>query len=133
MVTAVVCTCIRPTGRSRIFIGTLKPKSEFRINKTGPGKRIEMGLGPAVDMPLAKVRQRTAEIREMLLEGIDPRVERLKSKEEAKPVADKPVVTFGGFALELLDSIEGGFKSLSIEPNGAARCSDHPGRFPKSG
>ncbi len=102
---------IRPSGRSWIFIGTLKPKGEFRIKKTGPGKRIEMGLGSALDVPLAKARQRAAEIREVLLEGIDPRVERLKSKEEAKPADDKPVVTFGGFALELLDTIEDGFKN----------------------
>jgi integrase len=102
---------IRPSGRSWIFIGTLKPKGEFRIKKTGPGKRIEMGLGSALDVPLAKARQRAAEIREMLLEGIDPRVERLKSKEETKTVDDKPVVTFGDFALELLDTIEDGFKN----------------------
>ncbi|WP_288483299.1 site-specific integrase [uncultured Novosphingobium sp.] len=102
---------IRPSGRSWIFIGTLKPKGEFRIKKTGPGKRIEMGLGSALDVPLAKARQRAAEIREVLLEGIDPRVERLKSKEEAKPADDKPVVTFGAFAMELLDSIEDGFRN----------------------
>ncbi len=102
---------IRPSGRSWIFIGTLKPKGEFRIKKTGPGKRVELGLGSALDVPLAKARQRAAEIREMLLEGIDPRVERLKSKEEAKPADEKPVVTFGAFAMELLDSIEDGFKN----------------------
>jgi integrase len=70
-----------------------------------------MGLGPAQDVSLAKARERAAEIREMLLDGIDPRVERLKSAEDTEPVSDEPVVTFGSFAMELLDSIEDGFKN----------------------
>ena len=102
---------VRPTGRSWIFIGTLKSKGQLKIKNTGNGKRIELGLGSAVDVGLAKARQRAAEIRDMLLEGIDPRVERLKSKDEAKRAEAPSAVTFGAFALELLDTIEDGFKN----------------------
>ncbi len=106
-----LCLRVRANGRSWIFIGTLKPKGKYRVKTTGKGVRVEMGLGPAQDVSLAKARERAAEIREMLLEGIDPRVERLKSGEDTEPVTDEPTVTFGAFAMELLDSIEDGFKN----------------------
>lgn len=85
---------IRTSGRSWFFIGTLH------------GKRIELGLGSALDVTLAKARERAAQIRAMLLDGIDPRVERAKAK-----IAARPVVTFGAFAMELVDDIEDGFKN----------------------
>ena len=85
---------VRPSGRSWFYIGTLD------------GKRIELGLGSALDVSLAKARERAGAIREMLIDGIDPRIERAKAK-----VKKKPVVTFGTFALELLDDIEDGFKN----------------------
>ncbi|WP_125954896.1 site-specific integrase [Novosphingobium sp. MD-1] len=85
---------IRTSGRSWFFIGTLH------------GKRIELGLGSALDVTLAKARERAAHIRAMLLDGIDPRVERAKAK-----IAARPVVTFGAFAMELVDDIEDGFKN----------------------
>lgn len=102
---------IRPSGRSWIFIGTLKPKGQLKIKHTGKGDRIELGLGSALDVGLAKARERAAEIRDMLQEGIDPRAERLKSKKEAKPADSEPAMTFGTFAMELLDSIEDAFKN----------------------
>lgn len=85
---------IRTSGRSWIFIGTLL------------SKRIELGLGNAIDVTLAKARERAASIRTMLLDDIDPRIERAKAKVQAKPV-----VTFGAFAMELVDDIEEGFKN----------------------
>ncbi|OJW66437.1 MAG: integrase [Sphingomonadales bacterium 63-6] len=85
---------IRASGRSWFFIGTLD------------GKRIELGLGSALDVSLAKARERAAEIRAMLIDGSDPRAERAKAK-----LQKKPVVTFGAFAMELLDDIEDGFKN----------------------
>jgi integrase len=102
---------VRSSGRSWIFIGTLKPKGQRKIKGTGSGERVELGLGSALDIGLKKARERAEEIRTMLLDGIDPRVERLKSKEEAKPAANEPAVTFGAFAVELLDTIEDGFKN----------------------
>jgi hypothetical protein len=44
----------------------------------------------------------------MLVDGIDPRVERAKAKLVAE---EKPAVTFGAFALDLVDSLEDGFKN----------------------
>lgn len=85
---------LRVSGRSWFFIGTLD------------GKRIELGLGSALDVSLAKARERAAEIRAMLIDGIDPRAERAKAR-----IQKKPVVTFGAFAMELLDDIEDGFKN----------------------
>lgn len=87
---------VRASGRSWFFIGTYN------------GKRIELGLGSALDVTLAKARERAAEIRTMLVDGIDPRVERAKAKLVAE---EKPAVTFGAFALELVDSLEDGFKN----------------------
>ena len=87
---------IRTSGRSWIFIGTFE------------GKRIELGLGTALDVTLAKARDRAAEIRTMLIDGIDPRAERAKAK---TPVKEEPKATFGKFAMELVDDIEDGFKN----------------------
>jgi len=62
---------IRPSGRSWIFIGTLKSKGQFKIKDAGKSDQIELGIGSVLDVGLAKARQRAAEIRDMLLEGID--------------------------------------------------------------
>lgn len=87
---------VRKSGRSWFFIGTLA------------GKRIELGLGSALDVSLAKARKRAEEIREMLVDGLDPRVERAKANIK---VEEEPVVTFGVFAMELVDDIQDGFKN----------------------
>ena len=85
---------VRTSGRSWFYIGTLD------------GKRIELGLGSAMDISLAKARERAGAIREMLIDGIDPRDARAKAK-----IAKKPKVTFGKFAMELVADIEDGFKN----------------------
>lgn len=89
---------VRTSGRSWFFIGTLN------------GKRFELGLGNALDVSLAKARERANEIRTMLIDGLDPRTERAKAKAMAK-VTEAPVVTFGSFAMDLIDDIEEGFKN----------------------
>jgi integrase len=85
---------VRPSGRSWFFIGTLD------------GKRFEMGLGPALDVSLAKARERAAAARVALLDKRDPRQDRVGSND-----AEEPEVTFGEFAMAFLDSIEDGFKN----------------------
>jgi hypothetical protein len=47
---------IRQSGRSWFYIGTLA------------GQRLEFGLGPAIDISLAKARERADAIRQMLIE-----------------------------------------------------------------
>lgn len=78
----------RESGRSWFYIGTLH------------GKRLEMGLGSELDIPLAKARERAGEIRALLIDGKDPRVVKSSAK-----------VKFGEFAMTFLDSIEDGFKN----------------------
>jgi len=36
---------IRSSGRSWVFVGTLKPRGQRKIKGAGSGKRIELGLG----------------------------------------------------------------------------------------
>ncbi|MCW2391921.1 integrase [Sphingobium sp. B11D3A] len=70
------------------------------------GRRREMGLGSVQDVSLAKAREKAAAARSQYLDGIDPIAAR-----KAVKVDKKPEVTFGAFAIELLDSIEDGFKN----------------------
>ena len=83
---------VRPAGRSWFYIGTLH------------GKRIELGLGSVIDIPLAKARERAAEIRTLLLDGKDPRLARARAKQQQ-------AATFGIFAKQFVASIEDGFKN----------------------
>lgn len=83
---------VRASGRSWFYIGSFH------------GQRFELGLGSALDISLAKARERTDEIRALLLDGKDPRAERAKAKQGQ-------ATTFGAFAMEWLDGIEGSFKN----------------------
>jgi integrase len=85
---------VRASGRSWFYIGALN------------GKRLELGLGPVLDISLAKARERAADIRAMLLDGKDPRAERAHGR-----TSHKQVVTFGAFAMDLVADIEDGFKN----------------------
>lgn len=85
---------IRKSGRSWIFIGTVN------------GKRFEMGLGSALDVSLAKAREKAREVRQHALEGRDPRTVRDKASEE-----NATQVSFGTFAEQYVDEIEGGFRN----------------------
>lgn len=58
---------VRESGRSWFFIGSHQ------------GKRFEMGLGSALDVSLAKARERAHEARAYLLQGRHPLAERKKS------------------------------------------------------
>ena len=85
---------IRASGRSWFYIGTLN------------GKRIELGLGSDLDVSLVKARDKAAQVRQKLLDGIDPRDERRQAR-----LAAKPVITFGAFAKQHVAAIEDGFKN----------------------
>lgn len=85
---------VRPSGRSWFYIGTLN------------GKRFEMGLGSALDVSLAKARDKAGAARAEALDGRDPRWAKV-----AATVSVPPAITFGAFAAQHLDSIEDGFKN----------------------
>jgi integrase len=65
------------------------------------GKRREMGLGSVRDVPLAKARQRAADARQQLADGLDP----LASKEKPK------VMTFGEAADALIESMSSSWRN----------------------
>jgi integrase len=85
---------IRESGRSWFFIGTVN------------GKRLEMGLGSALDVTLARAREKAAEARLHALEGRDPRFERDKAKKQ-----HAQHLTFGTFAKSYVAEIEDGFRN----------------------
>ncbi len=70
------------------------------------GKRREMGLGSVLDVSLAQAREKAAAARAVQLDGRNPIAERAKVK-----VAERPAITFGAFAMQLLDDIEDGFRN----------------------
>jgi len=84
---------IRKSGRSWIFIGTVN------------GERFELGLGSALDVSLAKAREKATEVRQQALEGRDPRIVRQKASEE------NPQISFGRFAQRYVADIESGFRN----------------------
>lgn len=66
------------------------------------GRRVEMGLGSAADVPLATARDLAAGHREALAKGLDPRREREKSR---------TVPTFGECADKLIAKLRPGMRS----------------------
>jgi hypothetical protein len=65
------------------------------------GKRREMGLGSLRDVPLAKARERAAEARQKLTDGVDPIATRHKPK----------VMTFAEAADALIDSMASSWRN----------------------
>ncbi|MDG5750217.1 tyrosine-type recombinase/integrase [Qipengyuania sp. XHP0211] len=85
---------IRESGRSWFFIGTYK------------GQRRTLGIGNALDVTLAKAREKAKEGRLLILDGKDPKEEwRKRVKPDQKPT------TFGKFAKEYVAEIEDGFRN----------------------
>ncbi|MAG40476.1 MAG: integrase [Erythrobacteraceae bacterium] len=85
---------IRESGRSWFFIGTVN------------GKRFEMGLGSALDVTLAKAREKATEVRQLALEGRDPRKVRDSANEQ-----NAAEVSFGKFAQQYVADIESSFRN----------------------
>lgn len=71
----------------------------FRYQRDG--RRREMGLGGAQDVALAKARQKAAEARAQLAEGIDP-LDKRREALEAKKTAAMATVTFKDAALRYI-------------------------------
>lgn len=73
------------------------------------GRRREMGLGAADDVPLERARELAEKARIALAEGCDPLADRQMTKRVQRIcLAER---TFGQFANELLDSLDAGFRS----------------------
>jgi hypothetical protein len=72
------------------------------------GKRREMGLGSLRDVPLAKARERAAQARQKLADGLDPIATRNKPK----------VMTFGEAADALFESMTSSWRSENIGLSG---------------
>ena len=70
------------------------------------GRRRELGLGSALDVSLADVRKKAEELRAILVSGRDPALVRKQAQ-----IEERPKLTFGEIADELIDSIEHGFKN----------------------
>ena len=71
------------------------------------GRLREMSLGGYPDFSLKEAREKAAAARTLAKSGVDP----LAAKREAK-VKEASAKTFGAYAIELIDSIETGFKNL---------------------
>lgn len=85
---------VRASGRSWFFIGTVD------------GRRVEVGLGSALDVTLAMARDKAQIARHACLDGRHPR-----TALKPKVVPQKAVVTFGSFAAQYIADIEGGFRN----------------------
>ncbi|MDR6303071.1 integrase [Nitrobacter vulgaris] len=80
----------------------------FIYRDADTGRLRELGLGPAKGvrkhgLTLAQAREKAAAMRQLRLGGLDPIAHCKAEKTQA--------VTFGPFALELLESIKGGFRN----------------------
>jgi len=84
----------------------------FRWGAAGKNKRVEMGLGRYPDIGLADARQRAAEARRLIQDGINPLDARREA--EAKAAAERAAPgkpTFGAFADDLVKSVSTGFRN----------------------
>ena len=71
------------------------------------GKLREMSLGGYPGFSLKEAREKAAAARALAKDGVDP----LSARREAK-IKEASAKPFGQFAVELIDSIESGFKNL---------------------
>jgi integrase len=75
------------------------------------GKRREMGLGSASDVPLSRARQLAADARTHVAEGRDPIALREAQRDAALKADAKAVITFGAFAESYIASVEAGWRN----------------------
>ncbi|MCY1672099.1 integrase arm-type DNA-binding domain-containing protein [Novosphingobium sp. SL115] len=79
------------------------------------GQRIELGLGNALDVTQAEARERAADIRAMLIAGLDPLAERAKAKVKGLRTGENPERGRGRNGFGAYRGIGGG-ESLSPWP-----------------
>ncbi|CAN7509737.1 tyrosine-type recombinase/integrase [Pararhizobium sp. LjRoot238] len=92
------------------------------------GKRVELGLGRAADMPLKSARDVAQRYRTMVSKNEDPRIERAEEK--------KKLSTFGEVALEFIETQEGSWRNSKHRDQWYFTLSlrkDEQGKFKKEG
>lgn len=67
-------------GHGLRLVVTASGARKWVLRYTWRGKRVEMGLGSATDVSLADARQRAADARKMVADGLDPLAEARKAK-----------------------------------------------------
>jgi len=67
-------------GQGLWLVKSRKDAGKWMLRLVIAGKRREMGLGRWPDVPIAEARERAAEARRMLRDGLDPILERQKDK-----------------------------------------------------
>lgn len=73
-------------GQGLWLIKRSKGAGKWIVRLVIRGKRREMGLGPWPDVSIAEARERAAEARKAVRDGLDPIVERAKQRQAAKVV-----------------------------------------------
>jgi hypothetical protein len=87
-------------GGVYLFVDTTRRRWLFRY--TWHGTKMEVGLGSARTLSLAKAREVAAEYRGMVAEGLNPKTRRDKEKQDS---------TFGTFADEYVEAMSTGWKN----------------------
>ncbi len=97
--------CIRPSG-SRYW--------EFRYTKPVSGKNTFIGIGPYPDILLATAREKAQEMRRLLIEGIDPQIDKIVKKAQIKSTQAQ---TLQHVALEWRDFKSSRIKQKTLHDN----------------
>lgn len=92
---------------------------------TQSGKRREIGLGPVSAVSLAKARELSSEMRELVATGHDPR----SALSIANVNAPDREVTFGEFAEEYITSVESGWRNPVHRQQWRSTIRDHASRL----
>ena len=85
------------------------------------GKRVEIGLGSASSVPLATARRLSAQMREAVAIGSDPRTVIAR----ATPPEPATVTTFGKFAESYIESIQAGWRNAVHRQQWRQSLKDH--------
>ncbi|QYE35247.1 integrase arm-type DNA-binding domain-containing protein [Polymorphobacter sp. PAMC 29334] len=85
------------------------------------GKRVEIGLGPASSVPLATARRLSAQMREAVATGSDPRA----VIAPATPLGPVEITTFGKFAEDYIASVEAGWRNAVHRQQWRQSLKDH--------
>lgn len=97
--------CIRPSG-SRYW--------EFRYTRPVSGKNTYMGIGSYPDISLAQAREKAQEMRRLLIEGIDPQIDKIVKKAQIKSTQAQ---TLQHVALEWRDFKSSRIKQKTLHDN----------------